>query len=98
MEIAISTIAIAEVLAGPFRHGQHVLAKRYEPAPRGFEVVPVSQDIAVTAARLRAATGLRFPDALQAATALQIGAVALVTHDRDFAPLEGLRVLMGDST
>jgi predicted nucleic acid-binding protein len=96
LEIAISTIAIAEVLAGPFRHGQDVLAKRYETALSGFEVVPVSQDIAVTAARLRAATGLRLPDALQAATALQIGAVALVTHDRDFARLEGLRVLMGD--
>jgi predicted nucleic acid-binding protein len=95
VQIAISTIAIAEVLAGPFKHGQDVLAKRYETALCGFEVVPVSQDIAVTAARLRAATGLRLPDALQAATALQIGAVALVTHDRDFSRLEGLRVLMG---
>jgi predicted nucleic acid-binding protein len=49
-----------------------------------FELVPVSQDVAVTAARLRAGTGLRLPDALQAATALEIGAAALVTHDRDF--------------
>ena len=97
VQIAISTIAIAEVLAGPFRHGKDVLAKRYETALGGFEVVPVSQDIAVTAARLRAATGLRLPDALQAATALQIGAVALVTHDRDFSRLEGLRVLMGNA-
>ena len=95
VQIAISTIAIAEVLAGPFKHGKDVLAKRYETALGGFEVVPVSQDIAVTAARLRATTGLRLPDALQAATALQIGAVALVTHDRDFSRLEGLRVLMG---
>ena len=95
VQIAISTIAIAEVLAGPFKHGKDVLAKRYETALGGFEVVPVSQDIAVTAARLRATTGLRLPDALQAATALQIGAVALVSHDRDFSRLEGLRVLMG---
>ncbi|HSV59428.1 MAG TPA: type II toxin-antitoxin system VapC family toxin [Variovorax sp.] len=95
VQIAISTIAIAEVLAGPFKHGKDVLAKRYETALGGFEVVPVSQEIAVTSARLRAATGLRLPDALQAATALQIGAVALVTHDRDFSRLEGLRVLTG---
>jgi predicted nucleic acid-binding protein len=95
VQIAISTIALAEVLAGPFKHGKDVLAKRYETALGGFDVVPVSQDIAVTAARLRATTGLRLPDALQAATALQIGAVALVTHDRDFSRLEGLRVLMG---
>lgn len=95
VQIAISTIAMAEVLGGPFRHGQDVLAKRYEKALAAFDVVPVSQEIAVTAARLRATTGLRLPDALQAATALEVGAVALVTHDRDFSRLTGLRVILG---
>lgn len=95
VQIAISTIAIAEVLVGPLKHGQDVLAKRYEKALAGFEVMPVTQEIAVTAARLRAGTGLKLPDALQAATALEIGAVALVTHDRDFSRLPDLRVLLG---
>ena len=95
VQIAISTIAVAEVLGGPFRHGKDVLAKRYEKALAAFDVVPVSQEIAVTAARLRAASGLRLPDALQAATALEVGAAALVTHDRDFSRLEGLRVVLG---
>ena len=97
LRIAISTVAIAEVLAGPFKHGQDVLAKRYEKTLAGFEVVPVSQEIAVTAARLRAGSGLRLPDALQAATAVEIGAAALVTHDRDFSRLAGLRVILGDA-
>ena len=97
LHIAISTIAVAEVLAGPFKHRQDALAKRYEKALAGFEVVPVSQEIAVTAARLRAGSGLRLPDALQAATALEVGAVALVTHDRDFSRLTGLRVILGDA-
>ena len=97
LQIAISTVALAEVLAGPFEHGQEALAKRYERALAGFEIVPVSHEIAVTAARLRAGTGLRLPDALQAATALEIGAAALVTHDRDFSRLGGLRVLLGDA-
>jgi predicted nucleic acid-binding protein len=96
VQIAISTITMAEVLAGPFKHGQDVLARRYEKELANFEVVPVSQDVAVTAARIRAGTGLRLPDALQAATALEIGAVALVTHDRDFSRLAGLRVILGD--
>lgn len=96
LHIAISTIAIAEVLAGPFKHGRDVTAKRYEKTLAAFEVVPVSQEIAVTAARLRAGAGLRLPDALQAATALEVGAAALVTHDRDFSRLEGLRVVLGD--
>jgi predicted nucleic acid-binding protein len=34
---------------------------------------------------------------MQAATALEIGAIALVTHDRDFSRLADLRVLLGDS-
>ena len=96
VRIAVSTIAVAEVLVGPLRHGQDALAKRYEKAMEGFDIVAVSQAIAVTAARLRANAGLRLPDALQAATALEIGAVALVTHDRDFSKLNGLRVLGGE--
>ena len=97
LRIAISTIAVAEVLAGPIKHGQEVLAKRYERTLGAFEVIAVTQEIAVTAARLRAGTGLRLPDALQAATALEIGAVALVTHDRDFSRLKDLPVLLGES-
>jgi predicted nucleic acid-binding protein len=96
IRIAISTLAMAEVLGGPLKHGQDVLARRYEKALAGFEVVPVSQEIAVTAARIRAACGLRLPDALQAATALEVGAVALVTHERDFSRLPDLRVILGE--
>ena len=95
LRIAISTIAIAEVLAGPFKNGQDVLAKRYEKALVSFDVIPVTQDIAVSASRLRISCKLKLMDALQAATALEIGAQALVTHDRDFSRLEGLTVLYG---
>ena len=68
---------------------------RYERALAGFELVPVTAEVAATAARLRATSGLRLPDALQAATAIECGAVALVTHDRDFSRLQGLRVVTG---
>ena len=95
LRIAISTIAIAEVLAGPFKHGQDVLAKRYEKALASFDVVSVTQDIAVSASRLRISCKLKLMDALQAATALEIGAQALVTHDRDFSRFSGLPVLYG---
>ncbi|MEO7391572.1 MAG: type II toxin-antitoxin system VapC family toxin [Ramlibacter sp.] len=95
LRIGISTITVAELLVGPLKQGQDALAKRYEKALAAFEVFPVSVEIAVTAARLRATTGLRLPDAIQAATALEAGAAALVTHDRDFSRLKGLRVLTG---
>ncbi len=95
VQIAVSTISLAEVLVGPMRHRQDALAKRYERALGRFELIPVSTEIAATGARLRASLGLQLPDALQAATALEIGAVALVTHNRDFSKLQGLRVLFG---
>ena len=95
LRIAISTIAMAEVLTGPFKNGQDVLAKRYEKALSTFEVIPVTQDIAVSASRLRISCKLKLMDALQAATALEIGAHALVTHDRDFSRFSGLPVLYG---
>jgi len=95
LDICLSTIALAEVLTGPLRHQQDALAKRYEKALAGFELVPVTQEIAVTAARLRAGSGLRLPDAIQAATALETQAAALVTHDRDYSRLQGLKILLG---
>ena len=97
LRIAISTIAIAEVLAGPFKNGQDVLAKRYEKALASFDVIPVTQDIAVSASRLRISCKLKLMDALQAATALEISAQALVTHDRDFSKFSGLPVLYGST-
>ena len=96
LRIGLSIIALAEVLAGPLRHRQDALARSYENALAEFEPMPVTREIAVLAARLRAGTGLRLPEALQAATALESGAVALAKHNRDFSKLKGLKVLMGN--
>lgn len=96
LQVAVSTISVAELLVGPLKDGKDALAKRYEKALGNFDLIAVSTDIAVTAARLRAATGLRLPDALQAAIALEVGAAALVTHDRDFSKLAGLKILLGE--
>lgn len=96
IQIAVSTISLAELLVGPLKRGEDALARRYERALAGFELLSVSPEIAATAARLRAKHGLRLADALQAATAVEHDAAALVTHDRDFSGLKGLRVLMGD--
>jgi len=95
--IALSTITLAEVLTGAFKAGQTALTKRYEKALLQYRVVDVSTPIAALAAQLRAQYRLKLPDALQLATALDIGATALVTHDRDFSQVTGLDILTGDA-
>lgn len=95
--IALSTVTLAEVLTGPFKAGQTALAKRYEKALSHYNVVPVSTPIAALAAQLRVQYRLKLPDAIQLATALDIGAAAFVTHDRDFSAVTGIDILTGDN-
>jgi predicted nucleic acid-binding protein len=96
LQIAISTITLAEVLTGPYKAGQTLLAKRYERALLHYNVIPVSATIAVLAAQLRSRYRLKLPDAMQLATALDVGANAFVTHDIDFAGVEGIHILTGN--
>jgi predicted nucleic acid-binding protein len=93
LDLAITPITMAEVLTGPLKAGEEALAKRYRAVLEAWRVVDFNCDIAEGAARLRAKYALKLPDAIQAASALAINADALVTHDRDFAKLRGLRIL-----
>jgi len=95
LSIALSTVTLAEVLTGPHKAGQTALAKRFEKALCQYEVVPVSVSIAALAGQLRAKHRLKLPDALQLATALETGAAAFVTHDRDFSRVTALPVITG---
>ena len=92
VRFAVSTITIAEVLTGPLRANDEVLAKRYRAIFDSWHVVDLTADIAESAARLRTAAGLRLPDAVQVASALAVGADALVTHDRDFSKVRALPI------
>ena len=94
--IAISAITLAEVLAGPIASGNEVLAETYRAAltqAQGWSVVPVTEQIAVAAARFRTKHRLRLPDAIQLATAVGTGAYALVSHDRDFRNVRDVRII-----
>lgn len=56
-----------------------------------FREVPVGRAIAERAGRIRRETGVRLPDALIAATAVE-GRLSLATRNRsDFEPIRGLR-------
>jgi len=92
----LSTVTLAEVITGPLQQRREELAERYTASlcdPSNFQLASLTPTIAVSAARLRARYGLRLPDAVQLATALQCGAAALITHDRDFAGCGDLPIL-----
>jgi predicted nucleic acid-binding protein len=93
VRFAVTTITVAEVLTGPLRASNEVLARRYRAILESWQLVPLDVDIAESAARLRASLRLKLADAVQAASALAIGAAGLVTHDRDFSRIGSLRVI-----
>jgi predicted nucleic acid-binding protein len=93
IRFAVTTITIAEVLVGPVQAGDEILATRYRAVMETWQVVELTAQIAVSAARLRASLKLKLPDAVQAASALAINADALVTYDRDFSRVHSLRVI-----
>ena len=95
LQLALTTVTGAEVLAGPFKAKQTALAKRYDTALTRYQVMPLSAQVAALAAQLRVQYRLKLPDAVQLASALDIGAAALVTHDRDFSRVQGLPILTG---
>jgi predicted nucleic acid-binding protein len=93
VRFAVTTVTLAEVLTGPLNKGDEVLAEKYRATLRSWFVVDLDPETAESAARLRASLKLKLADAVQAASALAIGADALVTHDRDFSALRDLRVI-----
>lgn len=93
VRLAITTLAISEVLTGPLQAGDEALARRYRSIFESWHTVGLDTDIAAQAARLRASFRLRLPDAVQAASALAINAAALVTNDPIFSRVHALRII-----
>jgi predicted nucleic acid-binding protein len=95
-ELVTSALTLLEVLVVPYRAGDASLAGQYEQfltRSRGIRVVDLSRDQLRDAAQLRAATGIKTPDALQFAAAIACGCTAFVTNDRRLPAVRGTRVL-----
>lgn len=96
--LVVSVLGRLETLVAPKRHGRDDLCRRYREVFEGFpnlEVVDVDAQVVEIGSDLRAAHGLRPPDAIHLATALHRRADAFVTEDGRHFPdeVEGLPVL-----
>jgi len=91
-----SALTLLELLVVPYRAGNRLLAERYEALltrSRGIRLVGLSHDQLRAAAQLRAATGVKTPDALQLVAAIGAGCTTFLTNDRRLPSMPGLRVM-----
>jgi predicted nucleic acid-binding protein len=94
-----SVITLTEVLVQPLRQGDQQLSQDYTDLllqSRHFSTVSIDPAIACTAADLRARYGLRTPDALQVAAAIENGCQAFLTNDAKVKRVKEIRVLVLD--
>lgn len=95
----MSSLVFAELLVPAFRAGKSKLADKIVRILSHFpnlKVIPVSTEISISAARLRAEHGLRTPDSIHAATAMLADATGIISNDKDLLKMAnaGLEVIL----
>jgi predicted nucleic acid-binding protein len=92
--LAISALTSAEVLVGPLQAGGRAMevVERFAAQVRILDLTP---EIARLAAELRAARGLKLPDAVIVATGLRLGADVILTADARWKGVEKVAVVGG---
>lgn len=95
ISIVSSGLTLMESLIVPLRNGNTILIDAYEQllSPQ-VSLVPISRTILKSAAQLRATTNLRTPDAIHAATALDVGCTLFLTNDNGFRHVSNLPVVI----
>lgn len=95
-----TVVTLVEVLTLPLQRGDQRLADAYKVvlgSSDNLAMVSIDAAIAERAAALRARHGLRTPDALQIAAALNTGCEAFLTNDARLSKVSELRVLVLDT-
>jgi predicted nucleic acid-binding protein len=93
-----SELSLAECLVKPLQLGQAEVVQTYQAflqERRFLSVVPITRELLAEAARLRAISRIKLPDAIHAATALQRGCTSFLTND-DRLTIPGIKLLGWD--
>lgn len=101
LSAACSHLALLELVVKPLQGGRRDLAEQLRANllnSRGLRVLPLDEQVAMTAARIRAGTSRKVgtPDAIHLATGLVAGSGVLVTNDTRIPSIDGLRVVQLD--
>jgi predicted nucleic acid-binding protein len=94
-----SVISLSEVLVRPIASGRNDLQEAYRELllkSSNFHTLPISATVAENAAVVRATYGLRLPDAIQIAFALDNGCQAIICNDYSMRRVTELAVLILD--
>jgi predicted nucleic acid-binding protein len=95
IEIVSSELVFLETLVKPIRDRDGLLENLYRALlldSREVRLVPVSLSILERAARIRAVAGLKTPDSIHAATALDVRAALFITNDAQMRRVGDLKV------
>ncbi len=96
LKASVSTLTMTELLTGPYRVKNDLLALQYHALLFHFpnlSMVDINLDIAVEAARIRGTYNYSTPDSLLLSAAIQVKATAFVTTDRKLFSFPELTVL-----
>ncbi len=96
--IVSSPVLVIEALVKPLRDGNTEIELQYLElfASNAVRLLDASYQVFEDAARLRAETGLKMPDALHAATALRVDCALFGTNDTDCRRVQALPVVVLD--
>ncbi len=92
-----SELLIPETLVKPMQRGDSVLEATFRSLlfhSREFRLLPITTGILEDAARLRATIGLKTPDAIHVATAIEAGCGLFVTNDLGLRRVIGLPMIL----
>lgn len=91
----VSEISLLELLVLPLRQERLDVADEYELLLTSFPnlfLAPVTRQVILKAASIRAANGLKTPDALIIATAIEQGATLIITNDQHLKRVPDIQV------
>lgn len=92
-----SDLTLAETLVKPMKDQNLAIQHAYRTfltPTAAMEIIPISRDILEDAARLRATTKLKLPDAIQLATALRERCDSFLTNDDGFRSISLSQIKM----